>query len=105
MPFINPEKAMLAYGFSPRVAASREAIPVMIANTARSTAAGLGVLALYFQGYYRSVDTVVAALAYGLVVDTWLVARENVRMGWVKGVTGVFCGVWGVMGLTIRFAR
>jgi hypothetical protein len=95
--YFNPSSGIRAFGLPERIASSPSAHSPFILYTSRIHAIGVMLLVFYAQGNYAAVDTVMGAMGFFGVVDVWVCVREGVP--WMRGVLGVACGIYGVMGV------
>ncbi|TKX25760.1 hypothetical protein C1H76_1906 [Elsinoe australis] len=80
MPLFNGERAIQEFGLPQRIAISKPAQTVMTTSSARVSAVGLSIWAMYFNGHYQAIDIVMASLGYVGIIDCWVC--------WKEGVTG-----------------
>ncbi|TVY62850.1 hypothetical protein LSUE1_G009201 [Lachnellula suecica] len=69
MPLFNPVRAITTFGFPQRIAVSKPAHPVMVVGSARVSAIGIALWALYLKGQFEAMDVVFASLGYLALVD------------------------------------
>ncbi|KAI1172971.1 hypothetical protein F4777DRAFT_601157 [Nemania sp. FL0916] len=100
-PIANPRTSIIAFGFPAHIAQSPAAAPVMMVAQVRTTTIGLIMFALYFKGYYESVDIVLAVFGtFSGVVDSYTVwkygktRRALYRV--VRSTIGAACGFAGI---------
>lgn len=99
----TPSTALLKFGFTPQIAASEAAWPVIKTGSARVTAMGIALWGMYLGGHFAAMDILIASLGWVAVVDGIVCAREGAEGAVVMrvGVTGVIA-LWGVLGMTTR---
>ncbi|KAF4548416.1 Hypothetical protein D9617_28g065220 [Elsinoe fawcettii] len=78
MPLYNPERAILTFGLPQRIASVRETWPVMASGSARVSAMGLGIWAMYFAGHTKAIDVFMSSFIYIGIVDGWICYQEGV---------------------------
>ena len=99
MPFFNPERSIIAFGLPAHIATSKPAQKVMILNSARTTATGIALMALYASEKLAAMDIVFASMGYLGIVDGYVCWKEGGNVG-VRASSGLLMGLWGVLGLT-----
>jgi hypothetical protein len=101
MPLWNPEKALLTFGFPPRIATSKTAHPVHTVGSSRISATGIAIWALYLSGHFEAVDIVLASLAWIAVVDSYVCLQEGLPGKAIfRGVSAGVIAIWGMLGMT-----
>ena len=90
------------FGLPKRIAESPTAHSPFVLMTARIHAIAFMMDALYLQGNYAGVDTVMAILGtWVTAIDVWICLREGVRSTAVfRGISGGLVGLWGLYGMT-----
>jgi hypothetical protein len=100
-PFLNPTKAIRAFGLPDRIATARPAHLGFMVYGSRATIIGLAMWISYLRGRLRTVDTLMALNFYGCAVDAYVSWSEGeVGKAWFRGLLGVFVGFWGLRGIT-----
>jgi len=97
----SPESALLTYGFSPQIASSPAAWPVIQVEGSRVTTIGLALWGMYLGGHVAAMDVLLAAVGWMAVVDG-IVCGEFGAEGSARtraGYQGVVA-VWGLLGMT-----
>ncbi|KAH4820065.1 hypothetical protein HBH61_030100 [Parastagonospora nodorum] len=101
-PFLyTPSAALLKFGFTPQIAASKAAWPVIKTGSARVTAMGIALWGMYLGGHFEAMDIMIASLGWVAVVDGIVCGQEGAEGSVVMrvGVT-VVIALWGALGMT-----
>ncbi|KAF4610378.1 hypothetical protein G7Y89_g15741 [Cudoniella acicularis] len=101
MTFFNVEKAIQTFGLPQRIAISKTAQPVMTLSSARISAIGISIWALYLGNHFEAVDVVCATMGYIALVDGYVCWKEGVpgTAAWRTASTALVA-LWGLMGMT-----
>ncbi|KAF2726865.1 hypothetical protein EJ04DRAFT_517592 [Polyplosphaeria fusca] len=99
--FAGPTNAIKAFGLPDRIANSKAAHPLIITQSARVSATGMALWALYLGNHFEAMDIVLASMALMGLVDGYVCVQEGVPGKAVfRASTGVLVGVWGFLGMT-----
>jgi hypothetical protein len=101
MPFFNPERAIQTFGLPQRIATSKPAHAIMICSSARVSAVGIALWALYLGQHFQAMDIVFASMGYIGVVDAYVCWKEGVPGKAVFRATSAgLVALWGLLGMT-----
>lgn len=102
MPFTHgPEASLLKFGFSRKIATSKEAWPVMTVGSARVTTIGIALLGLYAGGHYEAMDILFASTGWLSVIDGIICFKEGASGSMAfRVVLTSMVALWGLLGMT-----
>jgi hypothetical protein len=101
MPFWDPAGAIRLFGLSERIAVAQPAQLSFMIYSSRATTIGAAMWIFYLRGNLKAVDTLMALLFYASQVDAYACWLEGeIGSAWFRGLTGLFVGGWGFLGVT-----
>ncbi|KAH6881650.1 hypothetical protein BKA58DRAFT_6133 [Alternaria rosae] len=97
----GPEQAILAYGLSKSIAASKAAWPLIKIEGSRVSTIGMAIWGIYLGGHLEAMDTLLACIGWMAIIDGVVCAKdgspESARMrATYQGVVAL----WGLLGMT-----
>ncbi|KAH6666836.1 hypothetical protein B0J14DRAFT_189181 [Halenospora varia] len=77
LPFFNPQFSISGLGFPSPIYTSKPAQSIMALCSGRTTAIGLAIGTLYYQGNFVAIDTILMCLCWVGLVDGLVLWREG----------------------------
>jgi hypothetical protein len=101
MPFYNPEKAILTFGFPPHIAATKAAWPVMACGSARVSVMGIALWGMYLGNHLEAMDILFASMGWLVFVDGYVCWKDGAPGSVMfRTICAGLVATWGLLGMT-----